>query len=103
MNALQEIKQLLKETKRKTLPIETILPIINEIDKMYIQTGKKLVETGKKLSQEKEINEALRSVNGQLAFRLGMKYMNDKEIKEMFQQNKERKVGKYEKRPKQIR
>ena len=90
MNALQELKQILKETNRKTLPIERIEPLIQEIDKMYIQTGKKL-------SQEKEINEALRSVNGQLAFRLGMKHMSDDDIKEMFAQNKLRKVGKYEK------
>ena len=103
MNALQELKQILKTTNRKTLPIEQIEPLIEAIDKMYIQTGKKLVESGKKLSQEKEINEALRSVNGQLAFRLGMKYMPDDEIKKMFQQNKERKVGKYAKQPKQNR
>lgn len=103
MNALQELKKLLNQTNRKTLPIEQIEPLIEEIDKMYIQTGKKLVESGKKLSKEKEINEALRSVNGQLAFRLGMKVMSDEDIKEMFQQNKIRKVGKYEKQPKQIR
>lgn len=103
MNAMQELKQLLNSTKRKTLPIEQIEPLIEAIDKMYIQTGKKLTETGKKLSQEKEINEALRSVNGQLAFRLGIKVMSDEDIKDMYQQNKERKVGKYEKRTKRIR
>lgn len=103
MNAMQELKQLLKETKRKTLPIEQLEPLIKEIDKMYIQTGKKLVDSGKKLNQEKEINEALRSVNGQLAFRLGMKYMTDEEIKEMFRQNKERKVGMFGKQPKKVR
>lgn len=102
MNALQELKELLNQTKRKTLPIEQIEPLIQAIDKMYIQTGKKLVESGKKLSQETEINKALRSVNGQLAIKLGLKIMTDEEIKEMFEQNKARKVKKYG-NPKQIR
>lgn len=81
MNAMQELKQLLNQTKRKTLPIEKIEPLIKEIEKMYIQTGKKL-------SQEKEMNSALRNINGQLAIRLGMRQMPDSEIKRLFQLKK---------------
>lgn len=92
MNALQELKQLLKETKRKTLPIEIIEPLIKEIDKMYIQTGKKL-------SQETEMNKAFRNVNGQLAIKLGLKTMSDKDIKQLFERSKRS----HEKQPKQIR
>ena len=86
MNALQEIIQLLNQTKRKTLPIEQIKPLLKEIDKMYIQTSKKLKE-------ETEMNKALRSINGELAIRLGMKQMPDSQIKRLFQLKKERKAG----------
>ena len=97
MNALQELIQLLNQTKRKTLPIEQIKPLLKEIDKMYIQTSKKLKE-------ETEMNKALRSINGELAIRLGMKQMPDSQIKRLFQLKKERKVGgNNEKQPKQIR
>jgi hypothetical protein len=97
VNALQEIIQLLNQTKRKTLPIEQIKPLLKEIDKMYIQTSKKLKE-------ETEMNKALRSINGELAIRLGMKQMPDSQIKRLFQLKKERKAGgENEKQPKQIR
>lgn len=94
MNALQELIQLLNSTKRKTLPIETIKPLLKEIDRMYIQTSKRLKE-------ETEMNKALRNINGELAIRLGMKQMPDSEIKRLFQLKKER--GKVAGKPKQIR
>lgn len=88
MNALQELKQILNSTKRKTLPIEQIEPLIEAIDKMYIQTSKKLRE-------EVEINKAFRNINAELAVRLGMKQMPDSEIKRLFQLKQNKKVIKY--------
>jgi hypothetical protein len=97
VNALQELIQLLNSTKRKTLPIEQIKPLLKEIDKMYIQTSKRLKE-------ESEMNKALRSINGELAIRLGMKQMPDSQIKRLFQLKKERKAGGINaQQPKQIR
>ena len=96
MNALQELIQLLNSTKRKTLPIETIKPLLKEIDIMYIQTSKKLKE-------EVEMNKALRNINGELAIRLGMKQMPDKEIKRLFQLKQNKKVVNHAGKSKQIR
>lgn len=73
MNALQELKQLLNQTNRKTLPIEKIEPLIKEVEKMYIQTANKLTD-------ERKTNAGLRELNAKIAIRLGIKVMDKNQL-----------------------
>lgn len=91
MNALQELKQLLKETKRKTLPVDQIEPLIQAIDKMYIQTANKLTD-------ERKTNAGLRDLNAKIAMRLGIKVMDKNQLDNLLKGSMKR-----EKRTKQIR
>lgn len=91
MNALQELKQLLNQTKRKTLPIEQIEPLIEAIDKMYIQTANKL-------NEERKTNAGLRELNSKIAIRLGIKVMDKNQLDNLLKGSIKR-----EKRPKQNR
>ena len=91
MNALQELKQILKTTNRKTLPIEQIEPLIEAIDKMYVQTANKLTE-------ERKTNAGLRDLNAKIAMRLGIKVMDKNQLDNLLKGSMKR-----EKQPKQIR
>lgn len=91
MNALQELKKLLKETKRKTLPVDQIEPLVKEIEKMYIQTADKLTE-------ERKTNAGLRDLNAKIAMRLGIKVMDKNQLDNLLKGSMKR-----EKRTKQIR
>ena len=93
MNALNQLKEMLT-LDRKTLRIEDIAPLVQEIEVMYLQTADKL---SRKRSRENELASDLatsRKLATALAMKLGMDLLSE--------DDKRRLKGKKKKKRKEI-